>query len=66
MAKMYIGPHVQYPLFLSDFNETLHIPIDLRKIQKILNFMNIHPVGAEMYHLDGRTDEQTEGQTLIS
>ena len=59
---MYIGPHVQYPLFLSDFNETLHIPIDLRKIKKILNFMNIHPVGAEMYHLDRRTDGRTNRQ----
>ena len=38
---MYIGLHVQCPLFLSDFNET--------------NFMKIRPVGAELFHADGRT-----------
>jgi len=32
--KIYIGPHARYPLFLPDFNETLHIPIDFRKITK--------------------------------
>jgi len=62
--KMYIGPHVQYPLFLSDFNGTLHILMDFRKNSHILNFMKIRPVGAQMYHADGRTNRQTEGQTL--
>jgi len=26
LSKMYIGPHVKYPLFLSDCNESLIIP----------------------------------------
>jgi hypothetical protein len=31
---MYIGLHVKYPLFLSDFNETSHISKDFRKSLK--------------------------------
>jgi len=27
------------------------------------NFMNIRPVGAELLHVDGRTDERTDRQT---
>jgi len=34
---MYIGFRVQYPLFLSDFNETLIFKTDLRKILKYQN-----------------------------
>jgi hypothetical protein len=32
--KMYIGLHVKYPLFLSDFNETCIFSRDFRKILK--------------------------------
>jgi hypothetical protein len=28
----------------------------LKKKTQISNFMNIHPVGAELFHADGRTD----------
>jgi len=30
--KMYIGLHVKYPLFLSDFNETCVLSTDFRKV----------------------------------
>ena len=68
---MYIGLHVKYPLFLSDFNDTCIFSIDFRKIiiyqisyflnrfsknNHISNFMKIRPLGAEFFHADRRTD----------
>jgi len=35
-ATLYIGLHVKYPLFLSDFNEALISSTDFRKILKYL------------------------------
>jgi hypothetical protein len=37
----------------------LNFSTDFRKIQ-IRNFMKICPVGAELFHVDGRTDRQTD------
>jgi len=48
--------HVQYRLFLPDFNKTFHD--SLSKNTQIPNFMKIHPVGTELLHADGRTDGQ--------
>jgi hypothetical protein len=48
---MYIGRHVKYRLFLSDFNENWIFLTDFRKNPQISNFTKIRPVGA-----DGRTD----------
>jgi len=52
---MYVGPHVKYPLFLSDFNETLNFADRYLKNQKP-NFMKICPVGAKLFHTNGQTD----------
>jgi hypothetical protein len=52
---MYIGLHIRYPLFLSDFNET-EFPHRFPKNTQISNFIKIRPVGAELFHADGRTD----------
>ena len=53
--KMNIGLHVRYPLFLSDFNDTWSFSTIFWRIL-ISNFMKIRPVGAELFHEDGRTD----------
>jgi hypothetical protein len=49
--KLYIGLHVIYP-FLSHFNETW---IFATENTQILNFLNICPAGAELFHEDRRT-----------
>jgi hypothetical protein len=56
---MYIGLHVKYPLFLSDFNDTLISQQIFRKIV-ISDFMKIRPVDAELFRADGRRDRRDE------
>jgi len=57
---MCMGPHVEYPLFFSDFNDT-------STVSKY--FMKFPPVEVELFHAegrrteDGRTDKQIERQT---
>jgi hypothetical protein len=51
-SEMYIGLHVKYPLFLSDFNETGQI------FEKY--------VGAELFHADGQTDRQTWRSPVVA
>ena len=64
-SKMYIGLHVKYPLFLSDFNETWIFWTDFQNSTSVLNFMKIHPVGAELFHADGRTDGSGEANSGV-
>jgi hypothetical protein len=53
---MYIGLHVQYLLFMSDFNETWCFSTDFQKKNtQMSNFMNIRLVGAELFRADGQT-----------
>jgi hypothetical protein len=47
---MYVGLHVKYPLFVSDFNETLRFIDRVSKNPQVSNFVKIRPV------LWGRTD----------
>jgi len=63
-SKMYIGLHVKYRLFLLDFNETRIFIDSLSKTTPISNFMKIHPVGAELFYADGRTDWWTDPTKL--
>ena len=55
---MYVHLHVKYSLVLSDFNATWVFWTDFQKKKKtqLSNFMKIRPVGAELFHADGRTD----------
>ena len=56
---MYLGLHIKYPLFLSDFNETRIFFDRFPKHTRISNFIKIRPVGAELFHADGQTERQT-------
>jgi hypothetical protein len=58
---MYIGLHINYPLFLSDFNETgIFWTYFLKNIQ-ISNFTKFYPKGAELLHVNGQME--IDGQT---
>ena len=48
----------QYPLFMSDFIQTQIFLMDFWKIL-VSNFMKIHPLGAELFLVDGSSDRQT-------
>jgi len=63
---MYIGLHVKYPLFLSDCNETWIFSPNFRKILKYQMFMKIRPVGAELFHTEGRSDGHDEANGRFS
>jgi hypothetical protein len=44
---------VKYPILLSDFNGTSIFSTDF---QKMLVFIKVRPMGAELFHADRRTD----------
>jgi hypothetical protein len=48
---MYICHHVEYLLFLSDVNDTWIFSTFFKKAQ-ISNFIKIHSVGVELFHVD--------------
>ena len=50
------GLHLKYPLFLPDFDVALIFSSVFRKNAQISNFMKILLVGAELFHVDRRTD----------
>ena len=58
-SKMFIGLHLKYLLFLSNFNENWIFSTFFSKNTKISNFVKIRPVGAELFHAHGRTDGRT-------
>jgi hypothetical protein len=63
---MYIGLHVNYRLSLADCNETWTSLTDFRKCSQTSNLMKIRPVGAELFHLGGRTDRHDEANSAFS
>jgi hypothetical protein len=50
---------VKYLLFLSDFNESGASTHFQKKTPQISNFINIRPVGADLFHADRRTERYT-------
>jgi hypothetical protein len=57
---MYTGLHVKCSLFLSDFNYTWIFLGNFSKNSQISNFMEIRPVGAELFHANEETDSHNE------
>ena len=55
---MYIGLHVKYSLFLSDFNETWLVLTDFLKNPQISNL-----VESELLHAGEGASRQTDGRT---
>jgi len=54
---MSTGLHVKYATFLSDFDEASSLLYRFSKNPEITKFMQIHPVGVELFHAGGLTDE---------
>ena len=63
MIKMYIGLHVKYPLFLSDFNEIWIFSIYFEKYKNIK--FHEYPSSVNGVVPWGQTDKQTDGHTYI-
>ena len=63
---MYIGLHVKYPLFVSDFERNLDFLENFRKNTQIQIFMKIRRVGAELFEPGGRTDRHDEANSRFS
>jgi len=59
---MYVGLHVKYRLFLSDFNKTNFLE-EFSKNLQISNFVKIRAVTAELFHADGQTDRHDEANS---
>jgi hypothetical protein len=58
-VNVYTGLHAKYSLLLSDFQK-----FSRKNFEKyISNFMNIRPVGVELFRAEGWTDRETERQT---
>ena len=57
---------MKYPLFLSDFNETLNFLDILWKKSQISNFIKICPVGVELLPADGHEAKVANPPKVIS
>jgi hypothetical protein len=53
-------------LVLTSFDGSLISLAYFRKILPISNFMEIRPVGAELFHADGQTDGHDAANSLFS
>jgi hypothetical protein len=51
--------HINYPLFVSDLNETSVFPTDFRRKAQMSSLIEIRLVEADFFHADGQTDGLT-------
>jgi len=63
-SSVYIGLHVKYPLFLSDLTKLEYSRQIFDKYSNIK--CHDHSVGAELFHIDGRTDKHDEPNSCFS
>jgi hypothetical protein len=69
MMKIHIGLHVNYPLFLTDLNETWTFSTDFQKKNntQMSDFKTVRLVGgAELFYAEGRTDGRKEANSHFS
>jgi hypothetical protein len=52
---MYTGIRIMYSSFLLEFNEKIFFDRCLKNTQ-MSEFMELHPVGVELFHAGSRTD----------
>jgi len=63
---MYIGLHVKYPLFLSDFNGTWIFSTDVRKTLRYqISWISVQWEPSCSMQTDGQIDRQTDMTKLI-
>jgi len=61
---MYIGLHVKYPLFLSDFNETWSLWTDFQKTLKYqISRKSLHWKPSCSMRMDGRVDRHDKANS---
>ena len=65
LSYMHADPRAKYLLLLPDFSENRYFSVDFRKITQVWISLKIRPVGAELFHADGRTDRQGNMTKLI-
>jgi hypothetical protein len=65
ITQVHFGLHVKYPLF-SWILIKLEFSRQILKNPQTSNFMKTRPVGAGLFHADGRTDRHDEANIIFS
>jgi hypothetical protein len=65
IKNLYWSKRVNYPLFLSYFNETRVFSDRFSKHSQTLNFLKFRLLGAELFHANGRLDRYDETKTAF-